>query len=809
MIVKALGLRGGLDMYMRQNGLHLLRAWHDLRLYLDKRRDTDKITKQTTVFHQEIAELELLVYGFLENWDILSAVGVGTLLEQGWITSRHYDAINERMSVHRKLDHLADGFHRAGDEAELYLDKYWLNKMNVKREMLKRFYNAYSSIWSFLSESYESLRFYCRIKHSRGSMRQHHLQSKTDQEIAHRTRYLVGMTLHSKAEIEKDYYLERIVCLAIEEKLGDLSIAVGCFREAIEDNIKMRIHQLEEEQSRQENMKRLHRRFKLEYDSISQYIQNTQSTQATEPCQRFKARFPRYQDFWDKGIQTIHWVLDGNPPGTLVQALSSISVSTAMAFVLDEVGETCRMQGEVIADIGIWGKEIRSTSERLFFEQICKDIWVRNSADEGFDYDYSESGYTPQYRDSLKDLAKYLVTHSRGLYQPPSALKENLCLNDDSPGFQNSGQGSSLQCPISPNEIPLGDILHNESIPIAGKLEISPPIEFMPENIIYMPYADIPFSIPPFQPTLSVPETNAALDLCLNIMASAVFTAIIIFLHFMSRGPRRFQDIVQNELFNPLIGDNRFDCFEGVFDAALAKVKSGCLTGFYNVVDFIRLNAHFSFPDRLYDQKLFCLQEKTKDLLFKRVYHVVYANIGLQCAECEINPPQMAMEPHDGILDETSDTEELQASLEDNSQSVYTRPGVDADTGTVNPGRPRTYIGRKRKAPPSVERPSEPTQRPKKQAVGNNFTCDECGEKYSNRGNLNRHIREKHALVEEKPKFRCEFSACDQTFTRLYARDKHHREIHLSPLSGGEGDAGLPPRHLLVAKGYMRSREMG
>jgi hypothetical protein len=46
---------------------------------------------------------------------------------------------------------------------------------------------------------------------------------------------LIRMTLYCKAEIEKDFYLERVVDLAIREERGDLSIAIGCFQEVIGD----------------------------------------------------------------------------------------------------------------------------------------------------------------------------------------------------------------------------------------------------------------------------------------------------------------------------------------------------------------------------------------------------------------------------------------------------------------------------------------------------------------------------------------------------------------------------------------------
>jgi hypothetical protein len=124
-----------------------------------------------------------------------------------------------------------------------------------------------------------------------------------------------------------------------------------------------------------------------------------------------------------------------------------------MASVLDTVGESFGMRDDVIADTGRWGREIRSAHEKLFFERTCKSIWPRNSSVEGSDHDYSESGYTPHYRDSLKELARNLVIHSRGLYRPSSILKENPSFNDDSPGFQNAGQGSSLQYPILPTGI--------------------------------------------------------------------------------------------------------------------------------------------------------------------------------------------------------------------------------------------------------------------------------------------------------------------------------------------------------------------
>jgi hypothetical protein len=109
----------------------------------------------------------------------------------------------------------------------------------------------------------------------------------------------------------------------------------------------------------------------------------------------------------------------------------------------------------------------------------------------------------------------------------------------------------------------------------------------------------------------------------------------------------------------------------------------------------------------MYDQQLLSLRKTTKALLFKCVHHAVYTYIGLQCAELEINPPRMAMKPHDGILDETfSGAEESQVPLEENAQRyvqmgllvsvysndfrarVHTSPGVDAKVDTVNPARP-------------------------------------------------------------------------------------------------------------------------
>jgi hypothetical protein len=49
---------------------------------------------------------------------------------------------------------------------------------------------------------------------------------------------LIRLTLYCKAEIEKDFYLERVVDLAIREERDDLSIAIGSFQEVIGDCIK-------------------------------------------------------------------------------------------------------------------------------------------------------------------------------------------------------------------------------------------------------------------------------------------------------------------------------------------------------------------------------------------------------------------------------------------------------------------------------------------------------------------------------------------------------------------------------------------
>ncbi|KAH0611244.1 uncharacterized protein H6S33_011671 [Morchella sextelata] len=683
-----------------QDGAYLLRAWDDLRQYLYKKRKTYRtpagpwspggggIAKEITGLRHTIAELELLVHVFLENWDILSAVGINELLEQGYITSHHYDAINERIG-------------RTG----------------------------------------------CHC-HPSGRPRKDLEKSVSKQ----RTMGLIRMTLYCKAEIEKDFYLERVVDLAIREERGDLSIAIGYFQEVIEGErraledklINTRIHQLEQEQSRQENIKLLRLKFKLEYDIISQYIQGARTAR---PLREFAARFPHSRDFWDKGISIFHQFLDGNPPSTLIRALSSISVSIAMASVLDTVGESFGMRDDVIADTGRWGREIRSAHEKLFFERTCKSIWLRNSSVEGSDHDYSESGYTPHYRDSLKELARNL----------------------------------------------------NEFVPITEELEDYPdPPNFMPNNITCtsIPHPDIPILIPPdpIQPAPSVPGTDSALEWFLVIMAGAVFTVIIIFLHFMRRGSQKFQDVVQSELFDALRGDKRFTCFDGVFKDVLTEVKSQRLTGFYRVVSYIQLEAQLHCLDEMYDQQLLSLRKTTKALLFKCVHQAVYTYIGLQCAELEINPPRMAMKPHDGILDETfSGAEESQVPLEENAQRVHTSPGVDAKVDTVNPARP---VDRKRKAPPSVhEKPSQPTQRPKRQAAENKLTCDECGKKYSNIGNLNRHIDVKHN--EEKQELRCEYPPCITIFARHDARDVHHRKFHLSSMVSEGGDSGLPLRHLL------------
>jgi hypothetical protein len=157
MILEALGLDGAHDMSRPQDGAYLLRAWDDLRQYLYKKRKTYRtpagpwspggggIAKEITGLRHTIGELELLVHVFLENWDILSAVGINELLEQGYITSHHHDAINERMSVHRELDDLADMFRQSGDRSELYFDnmKSWSNKMQIKLETLKAYYRGY------------------------------------------------------------------------------------------------------------------------------------------------------------------------------------------------------------------------------------------------------------------------------------------------------------------------------------------------------------------------------------------------------------------------------------------------------------------------------------------------------------------------------------------------------------------------------------------------------------------------------------------------------------------------------------------
>lgn len=127
MIVEALHLSGDPDTLRSQNGLQLLHYWADLRIYLEQKRleiawvlelephcleNLSPTSSSVIQLRDKIAELELLVHGFLENDDILSEIGLDILYKDGLLTLEHYNAID---NIHQDLGDIWCAFHEIED----------------------------------------------------------------------------------------------------------------------------------------------------------------------------------------------------------------------------------------------------------------------------------------------------------------------------------------------------------------------------------------------------------------------------------------------------------------------------------------------------------------------------------------------------------------------------------------------------------------------------------------------------------------------------------------------------------------------
>lgn len=105
MLVGALRLTGDPDTHRSQNGLQLLASSGDILLYLEsKQAEAHPETRNG------MAELELFVHGFLENWTLFSGLGLENLFTDEELALLGY---TENCCLHQELQEISHAFHKS------------------------------------------------------------------------------------------------------------------------------------------------------------------------------------------------------------------------------------------------------------------------------------------------------------------------------------------------------------------------------------------------------------------------------------------------------------------------------------------------------------------------------------------------------------------------------------------------------------------------------------------------------------------------------------------------------------------------
>lgn len=137
-------------------------------------------------------------------------------------------------------------------------------------------------------------------------------------------------------------------------------------------------------------------------ESHNKFLDKSSKSHASDKLAIFANGISVPQKVWKRGIDSIRRLLNNRLPSTLVEAFSSIQVSCAMRFALDdaETPKDFLEQTDFSADLDRW-RLVVPANEQLLFDEIAGAVWDESYQPGSRQVDWQDEQETVEYFQKL------------------------------------------------------------------------------------------------------------------------------------------------------------------------------------------------------------------------------------------------------------------------------------------------------------------------------------------------------------------------------------------------------------------------